>query len=48
MLGYLHRLKGRMESEAFPVADDLYRLVDAAEDSMHRLSVRVHYRACGK
>ena len=46
MLGYLYRLKARMEATGFPLEDDLYRLVANAEDAVHRLSIDVHYRSC--
>jgi hypothetical protein len=45
MLGYLHRLKKRMQSKGFPPDDPLVSLVGNAEDAMHRLHVDVHYRA---
>ncbi len=47
LLGYLHRLRSRMQDNGFPLDDDLYRLVTDAEDVVHRLSVDVHYRSCG-
>jgi hypothetical protein len=34
----------RTESEVVPVDDELYRLVADAENSVHRLTVNLHYR----
>jgi hypothetical protein len=45
-LRYLARLKTRMELVGFPPHDPLYILVKQSYDSLHRLSVRMHYRSC--
>jgi hypothetical protein len=45
-LGYLHRLRSRMERTGFPRDDELRQLVTDAEDRMHRLSVALHYAVC--
>jgi len=45
-LRYLSRLKTRMELVGFPPNDPLYILVKQSYDSLHRLSVRMHYRSC--
>jgi hypothetical protein len=45
MLGYLHRLKGRMDATGFVPSDPLYRLVGEAFDAVHWLSVALHYMA---
>ena len=47
MLGYLVRLRQRMEKVGFLPGDPLYRLVREAEDKVHHLSVELHYRSCG-
>ena len=47
MLGYLDRLRQRMEKVGFLPGDPLYVLVREAEDKIHHLSVELHYRSCG-
>jgi hypothetical protein len=46
MLGYMVRLRQRMEKVGFLPGDLLYRLVREAEDKVHHLSVELHYRSC--
>jgi hypothetical protein len=47
-LGYLNRLRDRMEQLGFPAEDDtLYRLVENACDALHALNVETHYLSCG-
>ncbi len=47
-LGYLARLVERMDRTNLRHGDPkLYALVRAAEDSMHALSVELHYQSCG-
>ena len=46
-LGYLVRLRTRMELRGFPSDDPLYLLVCRAFDAVHRLSVELHYMSCG-
>ena len=45
-LGYLNRLRARMEQCGFPSHDRPFRLVVDAEDKMHWLSIELHYAAC--
>lgn len=45
-LGYLNRLRARMEQRHFPPNDKLYQLVTTAADAMHALNVELHYRSC--
>ena len=45
-LGYLNRLRARMERVGFPNNDPLYRLVVDAAERMHSLSVELHYATC--
>ena len=46
--GYLFRLVGRMDRTNLRLRDPkLYRLVRAAEDAMHSLTVELHYQNCG-
>ena len=45
-LGYLHRLKRRMEDEGFPIDDEIYVATTKAYNAMHELSVKMHYVAC--
>jgi hypothetical protein len=47
MLGYLNRLKKRMNNKGFPPDDELLRAVCKAEMAMHELHVATHYLACG-
>ena len=46
MLGYLSRLRKRMEKRRFPHDDKLLRTVVSAYDAMHALNVEVHYLSC--
>ena len=46
LLGYLVRLRQRMEKVGFLPGDPLYRLMRDAEDKLHALSVELHYRSC--
>jgi hypothetical protein len=48
MLGYLNRLKQRMRRRGFRPDDPLLAAVCRAEESVHALSVEVHYLACGE
>ena len=45
-MNYLFRLRERMEKVGFPQDDKLFKMVCAAYDAMHRLSVEVHYLSC--
>ena len=45
-LRYVGRLKTRMELVGFPPDDPLYQLVRQAYESLHRLSVHMHYKSC--
>jgi hypothetical protein len=45
-LGYLSRLKRRMENRGFPPDDKLYVAVAAAYDALYGLCVDLHYRSC--
>ncbi len=45
-VGYLFRLKLRMEDVGFLPDDPLYQLVKKAYEAMHGLSVELNYRAC--
>jgi hypothetical protein len=42
-LGYLNRLRTRMEQCRFPRDDKLFRLVVAAADRTHHLFIALHY-----
>jgi hypothetical protein len=46
MLGYLIRLKKRMEKRRFPSDDGLFQTVLRAYDAIHELNVHVHYLSC--
>jgi hypothetical protein len=46
-LGYLHRLRTRMEKRCFPPHDRTYEIVCKAYDAMHHLSVHLHYLSVG-
>ena len=46
MLGYLGKLKKRMEKRRFPVDDRLYLSVLKDYDAIHELNVHVHYLSC--
>jgi hypothetical protein len=45
-LGYLSRLRERMERTHFPPDDELLVLVKNAQDAVQRLWVDLHYRSC--
>ena len=45
-LGYLGRLRRRMELMGFSPEDRLYLSVKRAHDAMQELHVRAHYAAC--
>lgn len=45
-LGFLVRLRLRMERRGFPSRDKLYLLVVDAEDKLQRLAIELHYAAC--
>jgi hypothetical protein len=45
-LGYLSRLRARMDRRGFPPDDKLCRLTAAAYDAVHALSIELHYRSC--
>jgi hypothetical protein len=45
-LGYLTRLRQRMEQVGFIPGDPLYRDVCKAHDAMHALLSRLHYLTC--
>ena len=47
MLGYLHALRSRCEKR-FPPSDVFRQMVEKAYDSVHSLSVRLHYMTCEK
>ena len=47
-LGYLYRLRDRMEKRRFPPADDkLLCLTTAAYQALHALTIELHYMNCG-
>jgi hypothetical protein len=46
-LGWMIRVRERMDKTGFNPTDELYPLIKAAEDALHRLWVRLHYRSCG-
>src|SRR5262249_61183912 len=45
-LGYLSRLKRRMELTGFPPDDPLFIVVRDAQSKMHSLLVELHYMSC--
>jgi hypothetical protein len=45
-LGYLYRLRERMEKQGFPPNDKLLKLTDAAYNAIHALTVELHYLSC--
>lgn len=45
-LGYLSRLKRRIEQEAFPPGDKLRRDVEEAQAAMQGLRMTLHYLTC--
>ena len=46
VLGYLNRVRSRMEQRHFPSDDRLYRMIVEARDKMHSLTVELHYMSC--
>jgi hypothetical protein len=46
MLGYLNRLHRRIKKAGFSPDDRLLALVVEARNSMHELTVAVHYGSC--
>ena len=46
MLGYLTRLRERMDKRGFEPQDSFYRAVADAHHAVHCLSVRAHYLSC--
>lgn len=46
MLGYLNKLRSRMDENGFPRDDRLLLKITEARDAMHGLCVRVHYMTC--
>jgi hypothetical protein len=45
-LGFLFRLRARMEKRGFPPNDKLLRLTANAFDSLHSLCIELHYMSC--
>jgi hypothetical protein len=45
-LGYLFRLRERMEKVGFLPSDPYFQLVSVAYNSMHALWVQTHYLSC--
>jgi hypothetical protein len=45
-LSYLCRLRERMTKAGFLPGGPLFKLMDRAYDSMHRLFVELHYLSC--
>jgi hypothetical protein len=45
-LGYLCRLRERMEKRGFPPNDKLLKLTVAAYNAIHSLTVELHYMSC--
>jgi hypothetical protein len=45
-VGYLHRLRERMEKVGFVPSDRLYERVTEAYNAMHALSMHLHYISC--
>ena len=46
-LGYLYRLRERMEKRRFPPEDKLLRLTATAYQALHALTIELHYMSCG-
>ncbi len=46
MLRYLYKLKDRMQRVGFLPQDPLYQSVERAYNSVHSLSVKLHYLGC--
>lgn len=47
MLSYFGRLEKRIEIRGFTPDDRLLQHVRSAHDSLQRVSIELHYRACG-
>ena len=45
-LRFLNKFRQRIDERGFPKDDALRQLVEAAHDSVFRLSVDLHYRSC--
>ena len=45
-LGYLSKLRRRMEQTGFPPDDKLFRLTVAAQDALQSLYIETHYLSC--
>jgi len=45
-LGYLHRMRERMDRRGFPPNDKLLKLTVAAYNAIHSLPVELHYMSC--
>jgi hypothetical protein len=45
-LGYLYRLRERMQEVGFLPGDPLFERVCQAYDSLHRLFIELHYLSC--
>jgi hypothetical protein len=45
-VGYLYRLRARMEKRRFPPADKLPRLTVTAYEALHALCIELHYLSC--
>jgi hypothetical protein len=45
-VGYLYRLRERMQKAGFPPGDLLFQRVCQAYDAVHRLSIELHYLSC--
>lgn len=45
-MGYLHRLRERMDRTGFTPDDKLLGLTTRAYDALHHLCVELHYRSC--
>lgn len=48
ILGYVGKLKSRMEQVGFPINDKLYMAVIAAYDGLHSAATESHLLAAGK
>ena len=46
-VGYLHRLRHRMEKRWFPPTDRLLCLTTAVYEALHALTIELHYMSCG-
>jgi hypothetical protein len=46
-LGYLYRLRARMEKRRFAPQDQLFRLTVIAYEALHALTIELHYMSCG-